>query len=142
MLRWRLFKSQSRTTKSSWRSIDRMATPEVLEEQRQLQSINALIDCSWRCSSRTSGVAIRSIDLQEDLVVLDCDLKSLHRSIGGKRLRPAARQIEERAVPRALDRAGASVELALGEGAVVVRAAVLDRIERAVAVEDADLAPV
>src|SRR3954451_9218232 len=41
MLRWRLFKSQSRTTKSSWRSIDQMATPEVLEEQRELQSINA-----------------------------------------------------------------------------------------------------
>src|SRR3954447_24614847 len=41
MLRWRLFKSQSRTNRSSWRSIDQMATPEVLEEQRELQSINA-----------------------------------------------------------------------------------------------------
>ena len=43
---------------------------------------------------------------------------------------------------RALDRAGVGVELALGERAVVVRAAVLDRVEVAVAVEDADLAPV
>src|SRR3954470_6988868 len=40
MRRWRLFKSQSRTTKSYWRSIDQMATPEVIAEQRELARIN------------------------------------------------------------------------------------------------------
>jgi hypothetical protein len=43
-------------------------------------------------------------------------------------------------VTRALDRASGRVELALGERPVVVGAAILDRVEGALAVEDADLA--
>jgi len=42
-------------------------------------------------------------------------------------------------VPRALHSTGRGVELALGERAVVVRTAILDRIQRPGAVEDADL---
>src|SRR3954451_327401 len=47
-------------------------------------------------------------------------------------------EIELRAVPRAADAARVFVPLALAERAVVVRAAILDRIERAGAVVDAD----
>jgi len=42
-------------------------------------------------------------------------------------------------VAGALDGAGALVELTLGERAVVVRAAILDRVELAATVEHADL---
>src|SRR5690349_17055570 len=48
-------------------------------------------------------------------------------------------QVEQRAVARAFDGARGGIELAFGQGAVVVRAAVLDGEELAVAVEDADL---
>src|SRR5205823_4487240 len=47
--------------------------------------------------------------------------------------------VEQGAVPRALYGAGGLVELTLGERPVVVRAAVLDRVEGAAAVEDPDL---
>src|SRR4051812_14535831 len=93
-------------------------------------------------SATTSGVAMASIDLQDYVFVLDGHGKGLHRSIGGGRLRPAGGQVEERAAARALDRAGGLVERALGERAVVVRTAVLDRVELPVAVEDADLGAV
>jgi len=45
-------------------------------------------------------------------------------------------------VSRALDGPGVGVEGALGERPVVVRAPVLDRVELAVGVEDADLSAV
>src|SRR6476469_7908001 len=92
-------------------------------------------------SAKTSGVAM-SVDLQGDRVVLDGHRERSHRSIGGERLGPAGGQVEERAVAGALDGAGRGVELALGQRPVVVRAAVLDRVERSVAVEDADLGAV
>src|SRR6478672_4218828 len=92
-------------------------------------------------SATTSGVAM-SVDLQNDRVVLDGHRERSHRSIGGERLGPAGGQVEEGAVTGALDRAGRGVELALGERTVVVRAAVLDRVEAAVAVEDPDLGAV
>src|SRR5215469_8373775 len=96
---------------------------------------------SSRFSASTSGVAM-SVDLQGDGVVLDRDREGLHRLKSWERLRPAGGEVEEGAVAWALDRAGGRVELALGQRSVVVGAAVLDRVQRAVAVEDADLAPV
>src|SRR3954451_11586029 len=94
-----------------------------------------------RFSARTSDVAM-SVDLQSDGVVLDRNREHLDGLESGERLRPAGGEVEEGAVARALDRAGSGVELALGERAVVVGAAVLDRVVGAVAVEDADLDPV
>src|SRR6476646_7278496 len=96
---------------------------------------------SSRFSASTSGVAI-SVDLQGDGVVLDLYRERLHRLESWERLRPTGAEVEEGAVARALDRAGGLVELALGERTVVVGAAILDRVQRPVAVEDADLAPV
>src|SRR3954468_1691517 len=93
-----------------------------------------------RFSASTSGVAM-SVDLQSDGVVLDRNRERLDRLESGERLRPAGGEVEEGAVARALDGAGGGVELALGQRPVVVGAAVLDRIEAAVAVEDADLRP-
>src|SRR5690242_6013704 len=93
---------------------------------------------SSRFSASTSGVAI-SVDLQGDGVVLDRYRERLHRLESWERLRPAGAEVEEGAVAWALQRAGGRVELALGQRSVVVGAAVLDRVERAVAVEDADL---
>src|SRR3954467_3681183 len=84
-------------------------------------------------------VAMRSVDLQLDDVVLDHDREGVDPDIGGQGLRLAGPQIEERAVARALDGAVLRIDLALGERAVVVRAAVLDGVDLAVAVEDADL---
>jgi hypothetical protein len=83
-----------------------------------------------------------SVDLQSDGVVLDRYRERLDRLESGERLRPAGGEVEEGAVAGTLDRAGGGVELALGERAVVVRAAVLDRVIGALAVEDADLDPV
>src|SRR5690349_11715460 len=48
-------------------------------------------------------------------------------------------QVEQRAVARAFDGARGGIELAFGQRAVVVRAAVLDGEDLAVAVEDTDL---
>src|SRR5437870_13223200 len=93
-----------------------------------------------RFSASTSGVGV-SVDLQGDGVVLDRYRERLHRLKSWERLRPAGAEVEEGTVAGALDRAGLGVELALGERSVVVRTAVLDRVERPVAVEDADLLP-
>src|SRR3954452_16402400 len=93
-----------------------------------------------RFSASTSGVAM-SVDLQSDGVVLDRNRERLDGLESGERLRPAGGEVEEGAVARALDGAGGDVELALGERAVVVGAAILDRVEGAIAVEDADLRP-
>ena len=81
-------------------------------------------------------------NLQLDGPVLDADGKGLDGKVGGQGTRAAGAQVEQRAVARAFDGAGVGVERALGERAVVVGAAVLDRVQLAVAVEDADLAPV
>src|ERR1700755_125790 len=81
-------------------------------------------------------------DLQGDGAVHDGGRERLHRLESGERPRPAGGQVEEGAVTGALDGARGLVELALGERAVIVRAAVLDRVDRAVAIEDADLHPV
>src|SRR5919199_783047 len=79
------------------------------------------------------------LHLHLDGVVLDRDREGLDGNVRGQRQRLAGVQVEARPVPRALDRAVVLVELALDERAVVVRAAVLDREDLAVAVEDPDL---
>src|SRR3954451_17087358 len=91
-----------------------------------------------RFSASTSGVAM-SVDLQSDGVVLDRNRERLDGLESGERLRPAGGEGEEGVVTRALDGAGGGGELALGERAVVMGAAVLDRVVGAVALEDADL---
>src|SRR5215203_875916 len=93
-----------------------------------------------RFSARTSGVAI-SVDLQGDGVVLDRYRERLHRLKSWERLRPAGAEVEERTVSWALDGAGGGIELALGERPVVVGAAILNRVEGVLAVEDADFLP-
>src|SRR3954464_12041558 len=86
-----------------------------------------------------SGVAMRSVDLQLDDVVLDPDPEGVDRDVGGQGLRLAGAQVEQRPVARALDGAVVGIELPLGERTVVVRAAVLEGEQLAIAVEDADL---
>src|SRR4029079_8245597 len=83
--------------------------------------------------------AFTSVNLQLDLPVLGADREGLDRREGGGGFGAAASQVEKRAVSWALDRTGRLVELALGERAVVVRAAVLDGEKLAAAVEDTDL---
>src|SRR5215217_3891451 len=94
---------------------------------------------SARCSAITSGVAITSVDLQLDDAVLDGDREGLDRDVRGQCQWLSGAQVESRAVARALDGAALLVQLALDQLPVVVRAPVLDREERAGAVEDADL---
>src|SRR4051794_20973350 len=84
-------------------------------------------------------VAMWSVDLQLDDVVLDSDREGVHGDVGGQCLRLARAQIEQRSVTGALDGAVLGIQLPLGERTVVVRAAVLEREQLAVAVEDADL---
>src|SRR5215211_2407750 len=84
-------------------------------------------------------VAMSLVDLQLDDVVLDHDREGVDRDIGGQGLRLAGPQIEERSVAGALDGAVVGIELTLGERPVVVRAAVLEGVDLAVAVEHADL---
>src|SRR5436853_732374 len=96
---------------------------------------------SSRFSASTSGVAM-SVDLQGDGVVLDLYRERLHRLKSWERLRPTGAEAADGAVARARDGAGGCVELALGQRPVVVGAAVLDRVQRALAVEDADFPPV
>src|SRR2546423_12717115 len=91
------------------------------------------------CSAITSGVAIRSVDLHSNHAVADRDGERLDRDVGGQVQRLAGPQIEDRAVPRALDGAVREVELALQQVAVVVGAAILDGDQFAAAVDHADL---
>src|SRR3954452_7213474 len=90
-------------------------------------------------SGLISGVAMRSVDLQLDDVVLDPDREGVDRDVGGQGLRLARPQIEQRSVAGALDGAVLGIQLPFGERTIVVRAAVLDREQLTVAVEDADL---
>jgi len=109
-------------------TFDRLGIPEA--ERKFLAGVGGV-----GVGSRCRG----SVDLQLDDVVLDHDREGVDRDIGGQGLRLAGPQIEERAVARALDRAGVGIEVPLGERTVVVRAAVLDGKQLAGAVEDADL---
>src|SRR4051794_11379776 len=91
------------------------------------------------CSASTSGVAIRSLDFHSNHAALDDHREGVDGNVRGQVHGLAGSQVEARAVARALDRAVLCVELALHELAVIVRAAVLDREQLAVAIEDADL---
>src|SRR3954465_7615878 len=91
------------------------------------------------CSASTSGVAIRSVDLHSDHAAVDRHREGVDRDVRRQVQGISGLQVEPRAMARALDRALVRVELALDELPVVVRAPVLDRVQRAVAVEYADL---
>ena len=91
------------------------------------------------CSAITSGVAIRSVDLHSNHAVLDDHREGVDGHVRRQVQGLSGTQVEQRPVPRALDRAVVLVELALDQLAVVVRAAVLDGEDLAAAVEDADL---
>src|SRR4051812_21469979 len=91
------------------------------------------------CSASTSGVAIRSVDLHSDHAALDLHREGVDRDVRRQVQGVSGLQIEARAVARALDRALVRVELAVQQLAVVMRAAVLDRVHLTVAVEYADL---
>src|SRR5262245_43022885 len=107
-----------------------------------LSADSASVSCLPEGVRVSGGLAIES-ELQLHFVVVHAHLERLHRTIGGEGARLAGSQVEERTVARALHGTGAEVELALGERSVVVRAAVLDRVQLATgAVKDADLAPV
>src|SRR6476661_11069510 len=82
---------------------------------------------------------MRLLHLHLDDVVFDDDGKRLDGYVGRKRLGLSGPKIEQGSVPRALDGALLEVDLALGQRAVVVRAAILDGEIVAIAVEDADL---
>src|SRR5919206_2341940 len=91
------------------------------------------------CSAITSGVAMPSLNFHSNHAVLDRDREGLDGLVRGQVQGLSGAQVEHRAVPRAFDRARLRVDRAVEELAVVVRAAVLDGEQLAVAVEDADL---
>src|SRR3954451_13415735 len=91
------------------------------------------------CSASTSGVAIRSVDLHSNHAVLDEHREGVDGNVRRQVHGIAGPQVKARVVARALDRAVLRVELPIDQLAVVMRATVLDREQRAVAVEDADL---
>src|SRR4051812_24579056 len=91
------------------------------------------------CSAITSGVAMWSLHLHSNHAVLDRDGERLDRLVRGQVQGLSGMQVEDRAVARALDRARGGIDRAVEQLTVIVRAAVLDREELAVAVEDADL---
>src|SRR4051794_20024870 len=91
------------------------------------------------CSAITSGVAIRSVDLHSNHAALDRHREGVDRDVRRQVQGVSGLQVEARAVPRALDRALVRIELAVQQLAVVMGAAILDRVQRAVAVEHADL---
>src|SRR5213593_54249 len=77
-----------------------------------------------------SGVAMGcGLDVQLHFAVLHAGLERVNRLKCRERPGPAASQIEEGSVAGALHCTGAGVELAFGEWPVVVRAAILDRVE-------------
>src|SRR5215208_2247309 len=90
------------------------------------------------CSAMTSGVAM-SVDLQSNHAVLDRHREGVDRLVRRKIQWPTGPQVEHGAMTRALDGAGGFIHGSVEQLAVVVRAAILDRQQLAVAVEDADL---
>src|SRR6476661_6455795 len=90
------------------------------------------------CSAITSGVAM-SLHFQSNHAVFDRHGERVDRLVRGQVQGLSSAEVEHRAVARALDRAGCGVHRAVEKLAVVVRAAVLDRVQRAAAIEDADL---
>src|SRR5271154_2059674 len=76
--------------------------------------------------------------LDHDHAVLDPHREGPHRQVRGERERTSALEIEARPVPRAGDRARLLVPVAEAERAVVVGAAILDRVQLALTVVDAD----
>src|SRR4051794_1900524 len=90
------------------------------------------------CSAMTSGVAM-SVHFQSNHAVLDRHGERVDGFVRGQVQGLSGAEVEHRAVTRALDRAGRGIHRAIEQLAVVVRAAVLDGEQLAVAVEDPDL---
>src|SRR5688572_28757509 len=90
-------------------------------------------------SARISGVAMGSVHLYSDRVALHEHLVGLDRDIGRKVQRLAGAKVEDVAVAGALDDAPLAVDGPLEEDPAVMAAAVLDREDLAIAVDDADL---
>src|SRR4051812_40829310 len=90
------------------------------------------------CSAMISGVAT-SVHLDSDHVAVDGHREGVDGDVGRKVQRAAGAQVEQRTVPGALDGALLRVDRALEEDPVVMRAAVLDRVDVAAAVDHADL---
>src|SRR5687768_7673892 len=79
----------------------------------------------------SGGVVISKSELQLHFVVIDANLEGVDRPVGRKGAGLACRDVEQRAMPWALHGTRRRVELPLGKRAVVVRAAVLDRVQPA-----------
>src|SRR4051812_49276374 len=90
------------------------------------------------CSAMISGVAT-SVHLDSDHVAVDGDLVGVDGDVGRKVQRAAGAQVEQRSVPGALDGALLGVDRTVEQDPVVVRAAVLDRVDLATAVDHAEL---
>src|SRR5688500_17862687 len=95
--------------------------------------------CSACCSAIVSGVAMVLLHLQLDEAALDPDGESIDCNVGGEVQRLPGVQVEPGPVPRAFDPAALLIQLAVRQGPVVVRAAVLDGEDLATTVEDPDL---
>src|SRR3569833_2506312 len=95
--------------------------------------------CSACCSVFVSGVVLVFLHLQLDETALDPDGESIDCNVSGEVLRLPGVKVEPGPVPRALDPAALLIQLAVRQGPVVVRAAVLDGEDVATAVEDPDL---
>src|SRR5690348_3206387 len=90
------------------------------------------------CSAITSGVAM-SVHFQSNHAVLDRDGEGLDGLVGGQVQGLSGLEVEHRAVAGALDRAGGGIHRAVEQLAVVMGAAILDGVQVAATVEDADL---
>src|SRR5438477_3622421 len=83
-----------------------------------------------RCAGSSAGRDL-------DDAVLDAHGEGAHGQVGGQREGAPTPDVEARAVARAEGDAGLRVPVAEAEGPVVVRAAILQRVQLAVAVVDA-----
>src|SRR5262245_13055446 len=84
------------------------------------------------------GFAFAESDVDLDGAVLDAHREGADREVGGQAQRLAGLEIEHRAVAGAGHGAVLLVPAPEADGAVVVRAAILDRVQLAAAVVDAD----
>src|SRR5919107_1117430 len=91
------------------------------------------------CGSAIPSGAAMSVDLQLDDAVLDGHREGVDRDVRRQCQGLSGAKVEQGSVARALDGAPLLVHFAVEQLAVVVRAAVLDGEQLALAVEDADL---
>src|SRR5262249_42565073 len=102
---------------------------------------NTIAARSRRTAGNRGGPDERLGDVDLAGAVPDAHGERAHREVGRQAQRLAGLQVELRAVTRARDRARVLVPHAEAHRAVVVGAAILDRVELPPAVEDADAEP-